>query len=145
MKFEELRNHIKGSHLMGHDLEAFLIQSAYLEGLLKRIADYHLFSQTEGKTYKDKLLVAIKDDVEKYSLFDLIDLLERGGIITKEEAKALDNYRKKRNSVLHDLLRKSSSSTFDQEMKDVYVIGEKVMDSKEFKDMEEMSEEMEKG
>lgn len=145
MNYQDLRDHILGSHLMRHHLEAFLIQSAYIEGFLKYIADFHLFSETNGKSHAkegDKLLCAVKTDIEKYSLSNLIRLLKRSNIITKEQSKLLDQYRQKRNRVLHDLLKEVTSDDFDKELVAVYKTGEKITLAKEFKHMEKLFDEM---
>lgn len=150
MKHEELRNHIWGSHLMRHNLEAFLIQSAYLEGLLKDITDYHffslIFSLTQGKfsTVGDNLYGAIKHIIEKYTFAELSDFLKREDKISNEEQTKLNEYRQKRNKILHDLLKQSASPTFDNELIDAYNLGKTILDSNEFKYMDSMLDKIEK-
>ncbi len=123
---------------MRHDLEAFLIQSAYLESLLKMFADYHFFIETQEKSFDNKLLGAVKKDLEKYSLANLVDLLKRADLISKNQKDLLDQYRQKRNRVLHDLLGQIATDSFEEELREVYQIGVKITESKEFKDIEEI-------
>lgn len=49
MNREDLTNHIKGSYLKKQYLESFLVQSAYIEGLLKLLADYSFWDQNKEK------------------------------------------------------------------------------------------------
>jgi hypothetical protein len=144
MKYQELRNHILGSHLMRHDLEAFLIQGAYIEGLLKIYADYKLYNETEGKSYSNKLLGAIRSEIEKYSLFGLIELLKKAECVSNSQKDLLDNYRKRRNKVLHDLLGQVTEESFERDLVDVYKMGENIINDNEFKGMEELLDNIEK-
>lgn len=144
MKYQELRNHILGSHLMRHDLEAFLIQSAYLESLLKTYIDFHFFHETDGKSFENKLLKAVKKDIEKYSLASLIDLLKRADLLSEEQRKLLDDYRRKRNTILHDLLGQVATESFEEELRSAYETGKKITDSEEFKQMENLLDNIEK-
>ncbi len=144
MKYQELRDHILGSHLMRHNLETFLIQSAYLESLLKTYADFHFFTETGGKSFDNKLLNAVKKDIEKYSLSNLVDLLKRADLVSSEQKKLLDEYRIKRNKVLHDLLGQVASESFEQELIAVYNTGTKITETEEFKRIENILDEMEK-
>lgn len=144
MNYQDLRDHIKGSHLMKHNLEAFFIQSAYVEGIFKIYADFSLFSETGGKSYENKLLMAIKKDLEKYSFANLIDLLKRANLLPEEQKQNLDDYRKKRNQVIHDLLSKVADSNFENELISAYEIGEKIMNAEKFKQIEIMLDDIEK-
>lgn len=147
MKYQDSRDHIQGSHLMKHNLEAFLIQSAYIEGILKMLVDFQLFSQTEGKSHEEdnKFLNAVKNDLDKYSLVGLVDLLKKAEIISGEQKNLLDQYRIKRNKTLHNLLKQITSENFENELLGVYDIGEKITTNEEFKRMEKLLDGIEKG
>lgn len=135
MKHKELVNHIKGSFLKRQFLEAFLVQSAYIESLLKLYADYIFFDVTNGESYKNNVLLELKNKIEKYSLNDLINFFYRSQIIVKDEYDLLDSYRIKRNKILHDLVREIRKSDFEKELEKVCEKGEKVIENEKFKKM----------
>ena len=85
MKRTELVDHIKGSYLKRQYLEAFLVQSAYIEGLLKTFADYSFWLEMNEKIEaKNPLILETRNKLQKYGLNELIDFLFRSNLIDQE-------------------------------------------------------------
>ncbi|HED37807.1 MAG TPA: hypothetical protein ENI76_06135 [Ignavibacteria bacterium] len=77
-------------------VEAFLIQSALLEGILCEIA---------SKITKNKVPAIHTKRRDSYGLNSAIDDLYLLKIITEKEFIVLDNFRKARNNYFHNLLK----------------------------------------
>ncbi len=145
MKHEQLKNHIKGSFLKEQYLESFLVQSAYIEGILKIDADFNYWKAAgEKEMSKNPVLMAMYKKIDKYNLNALTGFLYESKIITKKTKGLLDSYRKKRNRVLHDLIFEISKETFEKDLKDVCTIGNKIIASREFVKIPSMIDFLEK-
>ncbi len=97
MQHKELIDHIQGSILKKQYLEAFLVQSAYIEGLLKISVDYNFFKAT----YKDSrnstdtddiaanndIVSAVRDKLSNLTLNDLISFLDKSKLISSDQKK----------------------------------------------------------
>jgi len=140
MKHRELVNHIKGSFLKRQYLEAFLVQSAYIESLLKLYADFIFFKATSGGSYDNPILNELKNRIGKYSLNDLISLFRKSSEITKEEFDLMNSYRIKRNKILHDLVKEIRNPDFEKELELVCEKGNKVIEDKKFNQIAELIE-----
>ena len=140
MKHRELTNHIQGSFLKKQFLEAFLVQSAYIESLLKLYADFTFYKVTDTKSFSDKMLSSLRKSIERYALEKLIRFLHESGLINDKQKKLLDAYRIKRNKVIHDLLKQMSDENFEIELREVCVEGTEIIESTEFKEIAEMIE-----
>jgi len=134
MRHEQLKNHIKGSFLKEEYLEAFLVQSAYIESFLKICADFNSWKSCGGrKMSEDPILVTMYHQIQRYNLNELIDFLYKSKLISEEQKKLLNNYREKRNRVLHDLIKEIAKETFEKELQETCVVGNKIIDGEEFK------------
>jgi acetate kinase len=140
MKHKELTNHIEGSFLKRQFLEAFLVQSAYIESLLKLYADYIFFNATDGKSYDDKVLNVLRGNVERYNLNDLISFFYKADLISKDQRKLLDSYRARRNKVLHDLIKEIRNDAFEKELEDICKTGTAIIEDSKFKKIAEILE-----
>lgn len=134
MKHTELTNHIRGSILKQQYLEAFLVQGAYIESLLKMHADFSLWLEINELKNSD-LIKTLRKDVSNYGLYRLIEFLRRSKLISDTLAQQLHIYRDKRNEIVHRLLDKIYSASFEQEMRLVCELGEKLTSSGEFSDI----------
>jgi len=97
-------------------LEAFLIQSCIVEGVLKKYASEKLLSVTSQS-------VVLKNKFENFEFARLIDELFISGKIKKDLYENLDAYRKKRNNIVHDLLEYEDKEKLDEELKKAYELG----------------------
>lgn len=130
MKKNILKERIENYKKEGIVLDAFILQSAYLESLIKLFVETKLTVSIRGS---DDLTVSlIKKIINKYNLSKLIYFLFSNKWLPKEYKTLFDNYRQKRNEVMHDLLRQISSSNFDEKIESAYEDGEKISSLKEF-------------
>ncbi len=139
MRHKQLKNQIQGSILKEQYLEAFLVQSAYIEGLVRLYAIYKYFEifiyKSRKEKGKEKIVEVIEKRIKDYNLYHLINFLYESELLTKEEKKALDRYREKRNKVFHDLLTQIGMDEFEEELRKVCEDGNKIIESKKFKQM----------
>jgi len=133
MKHRELIDHIKGSFLKRQYLEAFLVQGAYIESLLKLSADFNFFLATNSKKKKrPKILDVTAKNIERMGLNDLINFLYRAELISKPQRDLLDTYRGRRNKMLHDLITEIKKEGFDKELKEICEKGNEIIEGKDF-------------
>jgi|GEM_PF-3078300 len=134
MKHQRLKDQISGCLLKEEYLEAFLLQGAYIESLLKLFAGFKVFvslQKDEGKP-EDKLLGALGHKVKNYGMFELIELLSEAELVSGDEKASLHKYREKRNNVLHDLLKEIKKEGFDDELREICLEGKKLIESSVF-------------
>lgn len=144
MKHRELTDHIKGSFLKRQYLEAFLVQGAYIESLLKMFADLNFSSATRMHTVKGHdVIVAAREQLTEMGLYKLTVFIEQAGLISKEKFDQLDKYRIRRNKTIHDLIKEIKNKEFDAELKGVCEQGNKIIESEEFSKIGEMLDQME--
>jgi hypothetical protein len=91
-------------------IEAFLIQSALLEGVLCELV---------SQIAENKVPVIYKKRNDKYNLNNAIDDLYLLKIITEKEFTALDDFRKTRNKYFHGLL-KEDPGKLEKQLGDEY-------------------------
>ncbi|HRH25197.1 MAG TPA: hypothetical protein PLQ20_02575 [Candidatus Paceibacterota bacterium] len=138
MKRNDLINNIEGSRLKKQFLEAFLLQSAFIEGLLKKLVENNFFSNVtlpvlmqqlkdETKTLENKYIEKIKEKLLRQSLYEIIEHLETSGVIGKDLKKKLHEYRESRNAVLHDLVGKMSGQEFEIEIESLVSKGQEIL------------------
>ncbi len=95
--YKNLVDQAEGAFLKKEFLEAFLIQSCVIEGILKNYASVklsHLF--TECLIFKNK--------INSFEFAKLTDTLFAAGKINKTLYENINKYRKTRNDVIHKLL-----------------------------------------
>ncbi len=114
--YRDLVDRAENAFESGKYLEAFLIQSCVFEGVVK---EYALL----------KILPIISEDEtlnKKFKNFEfarLTDDLFIAGKINQTLYKELNIYRKKRNNVIHELLRQNDAVKLDEELKIAYESG----------------------
>ena len=139
MQRDALINHIKGSFLKEQYLEAFLVQSAYIENLLKVFANYSFFVDTKA-TAGSAMALAVAKRIEKYGFGELVDFLHEAKLIDEDQQNILDQYRKQKNKVMQDLLKDLRRDEFEKELRTICERGTVIMESKPFRDMAELVE-----
>lgn len=119
---EENKNYLtlvdqaEGAYLKREYLEAFLIQSCVIEGVVKNYAAAKLVTELgQSATLKEKF--------KNFELVRLIDDLLLAGKIPADLYESLNKYRKKRNEVIHGLLEYEDKDKLDQELKEAYKQG----------------------
>ncbi|MEN9614132.1 MAG: hypothetical protein RLZZ347_439 [Candidatus Parcubacteria bacterium] len=96
MRRTELVNHIKGSYLKKQYLEAFLVQSAYIEGLLKIFADYKYWKDIiQNVSQENQIILELRKRIKRFGLNELIDFLFKITSIDDEQKKTLHKYKEK--------------------------------------------------
>lgn len=131
--------HIKGSYLKEQYLEAFLVQSAYIEGLLKTYCDFNFWKEFQKNIKeKNKMTLQLRKRVKRLGLNELIEFLHKSDLIDDTQRDDLHTYREKRNQVLHDLVKSMSNEEFEKELKEVCEIGDKIIDDKKFQRIEKI-------
>lgn len=100
----------------GRYLEAFLIQSCLFESVIKDFSTLSLKPIFEAHPN-------LKQKSANFELARLIDELFIASKIPKDLYQNLDEYRKKRNKVIHQILRFDSPKKFERELKDAYKSG----------------------
>ncbi|OGZ72956.1 MAG: hypothetical protein A2908_00040 [Candidatus Staskawiczbacteria bacterium RIFCSPLOWO2_01_FULL_38_12b] len=97
-------------------LEAFLIQSCLIEGVIKSFA--YLFLKPIFESHPD-----LKQKSNSFELARLIDELFMAGKINNKLYENLNKYRKKRNQVIHQILKFKDEKVFEKELKEAYRLG----------------------
>lgn len=100
-------------------LEAFLIQSCVIEGVLKEYAIKKLSSIISQSSVLQKKF----KNFESVKLAKLTDDLFISGKIKKDLYENLNSYRQKRNHVIHHLLEDDDKEKLTKELKRVYNLG----------------------
>jgi|SRR3989344_7467794 len=114
--YRHLVDKAEGAFLKKEYLEAFLIQSCIAEGVIKNYARAKLspiISQSSALSFK----------FDNFEMARLIDELLISGKISKELFEDLNSYRKKRNEVIHGLLKYTDIAKLDEELKSAYELG----------------------
>ncbi len=147
MKHINLVNHIKGSYYKAQYLEAFLVQSAYIEGLLKLSVDYSFWDKIDRNISTGErdtnFLKEVRNLVVSQNLNTNINFLEKVKLIDKGQKEQLHQYRAKRNKVLHDLVKQMNEKVFEVELKQACDLGNNIIESKEFIEAAKLLESME--
>ena len=113
-------------------LEEFLLQSAYIESLIKLYAETQFELSTGGFENKNNLVLVLKNKLRRYQLGELIIVLKDARLVSEEEAKILVNYKNKRNNIVHDLFTEVNNKNFAKEVAEVLKFGEKIISIKRF-------------
>ncbi|MCX6702957.1 MAG: hypothetical protein NTW60_03775 [Candidatus Wolfebacteria bacterium] len=143
--YRVLVNKAESAYKEGEYLQAFLIQSCLVEAVVKEYAEEklkpHFYSSIElSKKYK------------RFELARLIDDLYIAGKIPKQLYESLSQYRKKRNQVVHSILRYGiDTKALKKELRSVYKSGsgmkgfiiEDMMMSRKGKTLAELASEQE--
>lgn len=116
-----------------------MVQSAYIEGLIKLFADYSFWKATADQP-ANKLMDVTRKRFETMSLSELVRLLHDADLIKKTQKSNLDKYRNKRNKVMHDLITEIHNSNFDEELRGICELGTMITEDEEFKRMAKLVE-----
>lgn len=122
-EIKNLWNKAQGNYLYSGEekkyLEAFLIQSCILEGVVKKLAILSIKKNLGNPTITTKK--------QKYYHFDTaIDDLYLLGIINKEEFEDLYQYKNARNDYTHNLIKKNYEE-LNWVLKDAYDRGDPLL------------------
>lgn len=97
-------------------LEAFLVQSCLIESIVKTYAFISLKPILDAHP-------TLKRKSDGFESARLADELFIAGKIDGDLYEKLNLYRKKRNAVIHNILRFDDVKTFERELRDVYKVG----------------------
>ncbi len=138
MKRQDVINNIQGSNLKKQFLEAFLLQSAFIESLLKQLIEDDFFQTVIFKVIthpsqkssldEPKQITVVKERLLRQNLFEIIEYLVKVGVIDPGLKTKLHTYREKRNGVLHDLVGKMSLVDFEAELEGLVSMGTVILD-----------------
>jgi len=109
----------EGSFLKKDFLEAFLTQSCLIEGALR---DYAIFKLPAYAIKNPE----IKRKITNTSLSELTDMLFLSRAIPEDLFNDLNAYRKKRNAVMHRLLKYKSHDELNEDLIRAYKMGKKM-------------------
>lgn len=99
-------------------LEAFLVQSCLIEGVIKAYAASKLYLKIIGNS-------VLEEKLKRWELSNLLDSLLFAEKIDSALYNELKKYRKKRNEVVHNLLS-ADSEEINKELKAAYELGRKM-------------------
>lgn len=97
-------------------LEAFLIQSCVIEGVLKDYASTKLAPAIERSA-------TLKRKSKNFEFARLQDELLLTGNINKDLYENLSKYKKKRNDIVHNILKHDDKKALNKELKEAYKLG----------------------
>ncbi len=139
MKRKELVNQTEGAYLRKDYLEAFVIQSAYIESILREFISNKFHQHlSDGLCQSCEFMNAVRKKVIGISLHGLIELLYEGKYIDSGQKAKMQVYKNRRNNILHELLKHISNPTFEKELSAAYEAGKEVLDDKRLKWIEEL-------
>lgn len=144
MKQKELQDQIEGYFLLGHYLQAFLVQTAYIEGLIKLLTDFTHFTEIETRSnaaneiYKSKFIQCLKKEIKRQSVSRSIRLLKDSDTIQEPLSAKLQNYFQIRNEIIHDLVNQMDSPAFEDRVKIAVELGRHITQEDSFKEMIEL-------
>lgn len=125
MTQKELINRIEEYESDGQLLEAFVLQSAYIESLIKLFIDVKF--KLDIRDANIWVLETLKDDLKDATLYKLTEFIFQCKWLPEDKKSLMSNYRIKRNEVMHDLLREIRKSDFNNEIKSVYDNGKSII------------------
>jgi recombination DNA repair RAD52 pathway protein len=122
-------------------LEAFLLQSTYIEASLKKLIDDDIGFNIEMPVIRNntknpelywkiiKRTSTIRKKLLRQNMSEIIDYLHRVETIDETLKKKLHSYRKKRNSILHDLVSNTSNPQFEKNIEDLVTDGQRILNN----------------
>lgn len=114
--YKELVDQAEGAFLKKEYLEAFLIQSCVIEGVLKNFIRHSFETLIREST-------SFANKIENFEFSRSIDDLYASKKIDVHLYENLNKYRKKRNDVVHRLLEQHDEKQLNTELKSTYEIG----------------------
>lgn len=138
--YDVLVSKAEHAYSRGEYLQAFLLQSCIIEAVVKDYSNLKLGALV-GRSN------VLKKKFESFELARLMDDLFLAGKIGQDLYERLSTYRKKRNTVTHQILKYGEGSqTLEQELKAAYEVGrsmkgfivEDMLKSEKGKSMEEL-------
>jgi len=97
-------------------LEAFLIQSCVIEGVLKDYASTKLAPVVERSA-------TLKKKSKNFEFARLLDELLLTGNINRDLYENLSKYKKKRNDIVHSILKHDDKKALNKELREAYKLG----------------------
>lgn len=126
MKKYKLKDKITELETNNQILEAFILQSAYIESLIKLFVDYKTTIVLQKVENTINLQIKEKLINDKSSIYDLINLIFNCCWLDLGYKDDFERYRIKRNEIIHELLRKTGEETFVDEVTEVFTLGKKI-------------------
>jgi len=132
----EFYQRVAAHHTLNHDVEAFLTQTAFIEGLLREWFTllYRLIkrepkspSLTNLNPIATKLQSFIDKDVSKYTTRRIIELCAKVDALGESTCKKLKTYFEARNNIIHDLIKQYPALKASGELDDAYKLGEEII------------------
>lgn len=132
-KAGDFKKRIEAHHTLNHDVEAFLAQSTFIEGLLRDWVEtlYKLLEHTPRDQRHSSinpmaihLQKNIEKDLEQYPVSKLIALTEASEALDKDTAKKLRDYFRLRNIVVHRLIKEYGDLKSNGGLEDAYQKGD---------------------
>ncbi len=111
-------------------LEAFILQSAYIESLIRQFIEIRFrLSITKGDS---KTINVIWEEIEGSKFSHLLNFAFNSGWISKDTRSFVGEYSQKRNNIIHDIIRQVERGDFNHEIKKIFRKGKKIIKFKEF-------------
>ena len=143
MKRIDIEHNIEGSRLKKQFLEAFLLQSTYIEGLLKKIIEDEFsnnvslpllmaeFNKDNSKIPQpNKLIQSIEKKLLRQNLSEIINQLKDTKVIDDQSLiNKLHKYREDRNNILHSLVTSISEDDFDRDIEKLVDLGKEILET----------------
>lgn len=140
MKRKDVIDNIEGSRLKKQFLEAFLLQSAFIESLLKKLIQDDFFANITFKVMQEELKKGSNfqppkqvnywnEKLMRQNLYEIIEYLAKIDVITDVLKKQLHVYREKRNIVLHDLVGTMTRLEFEKELEGLVSTGQEILNN----------------
>lgn len=135
MNHEELISRMRNLYQNKQYLEAFLLQSTYIEELITICAQFNFIGVVYPVMVNDSNEIVIKEIEKKIgnlSAVQKIDFIVKAGFFDKTIASRLNNYRTKRNEVVHGLVRQIKKGDFEFNLKETYEEGARIINENSF-------------
>jgi hypothetical protein len=143
MKHQDLKDQITGSFLKKQYLEAFAIQSAYIEGLIKLHFDMKYLVSVASISDPPPFLLRMKRDFDKAPISKILTILKDSGNLSQENFELIQRYQRKRNETLHQLLDQFHAVDFEKTLEETYKLGKQIMEAGIFQSMQQVVDWME--
>lgn len=143
MTTQDIIDNIDGSVKKKQYLEAFLLQSTYLEGIVKSYAsaNFSVFftskvdiasSSEKQKSHTEKIRKYIENEVDGYNFGKTIAFLSQTETVEKTIIEGLNKYKTTRNKVIHRLITQVSGTDFENELKNACSLGKDLLENNHF-------------
>lgn len=144
MEHQDLVDYIEAAYKLKQYLSAFLMQAAYIESVVKINLDFVVSDNIEKQD--TNFYKALRKKLDKFGIMDSLKFLKDTDALSEEHYKILDEYRIKRNKIVHDLIfQMMNNPSFEKELKETYNKAHtSIISSEWFKEVVEIVEIVEK-